>query len=110
MFTWPNYTESTTTHLQSLGFKYLCFGYEVAPTTGTPHLQGYIVFNNPITLSSARSKLLGAHVEAARDDSLTNKRYCSKTRDSDIIANEKFEEYGVRPLTQQEKGIFNIFC
>jgi len=103
-FTWNNYPNDASAILQTKGFRYLCFGYEIAPTTGTPHLQGYFVCPSPIKLSSARSKLPGADVRVARGDSLHNYEYCSKTRVEDDHPNERFEEYGERPLTQREKG------
>lgn len=31
---------------KALKIKYLVFGREIAPTTGTPHLQGFIVFKS----------------------------------------------------------------
>lgn len=44
-FTWNNYTKAGVKELikkfKNKGCLYI-FGYEVAPTTGTPHLQGYI--------------------------------------------------------------------
>jgi len=47
-FTWNNYTEEDVSSLKKLsdvnGMNYLLFGCEFAPTTGTPHLQGYVEF------------------------------------------------------------------
>lgn len=53
-FTLNNYSEKELATLieltkneevcESLGIRLLCFGKELAPTTGTPHLQGYIHF------------------------------------------------------------------
>lgn len=43
-----NYSEEEVQNIQDsvknekLGIKFLIFGKEVAPTTGTPHLQGYL--------------------------------------------------------------------
>lgn len=45
-FTLNNYTEPQAVRLQGAvgrhGIKYIIYGREVAPTTGTPHLQGYL--------------------------------------------------------------------
>ncbi len=43
IFTLNNYTEEDVKILmeEKVFFSYLLFGKEIAPTTGTPHLQGY---------------------------------------------------------------------
>ena len=47
-WTLNNYSEEEVQNIQDsvknekLGIKFLIFGKEVAPTTGTPHLQGYL--------------------------------------------------------------------
>lgn len=46
-FTWNNYTEENVELVKSSTERdadYVVFGYETCPTTGTPHLQGYIEF------------------------------------------------------------------
>lgn len=46
MFTVPNYTQKEVDVLQRMGKDecvYMCFGKEIAPTTGTPHLQGFCI-------------------------------------------------------------------
>ena len=57
-FTFNNYTEFVERHIkESELFNYLIYGHEVAPTTGTIHLQGFsinrekeiILFNEKIT-------------------------------------------------------------
>lgn len=46
-FTWNNYTADHNARLRALsGVLYMIYGYEVAPNTGTPHLQGYVYFEN----------------------------------------------------------------
>lgn len=79
VFTWNNYTEDTKEYLRSLVFKYLIFGEEVAPTTGTKHLQGYIMFANPKEFSTTRELLSGAHVEIAKGSTEDNIVYVSKS-------------------------------
>jgi len=96
VFTKNNYTQDDETVLQAIQCKYVVYGREVAPTTGTPHLQGYISFDNPRTLNGIRTLLTGCHIEVARGTSLENFTYCTKGGD--------FFERGQRPLTQQEKG------
>lgn len=46
-FTVNNYTEEDIAWFEQTDiFKYVCFGKEVAPSTLTPHLQGYFEFQN----------------------------------------------------------------
>ena len=62
-FTQNNYPNEDL--VQSIDCKYIVYGREVAPTTGTPHLQGFIAFKNPRSLSGVRSEMPGCHVEIA---------------------------------------------
>lgn len=73
--------------------RYLCWGEEVAPETGTRHLQGYVVFNEKKKQRlSGVKKILGdetAHLEVARGSHEQNKAYCSKEG--------SFTEFGALP-------------
>jgi len=90
-FTWNNPPEDPTFPPS----RHLCYGKEVAPTTGTPHLQGAIYFPDPKTLSAAIKCLPGCHVEIALDyHALVT--YCKK--DGDVT------ETGELPATQEIKG------
>lgn len=97
-FTLNNYTPIHFEDIKKINCKYLLMGKEVAPTTQTPHLQGYICFKNAKTLSSV--KLLfpsdQIHLEPAKGNSQQNYEYCTKGGD--------FYEAGERPCTNQEKG------
>jgi len=96
IFTLNNYTPEETDDIRKLVYKYLVFGREVGEQ-GTPHLQGYIYFKNAKTLSAAiKTFPRRAHLEIAIDTATGNYGYCTKDGD--------FEEFGVRPLTDQEKG------
>ena len=95
-FTWNNYNESTVDCLYEFYDKcctYLVVGKEVAPTTGTPHLQGYFHLSNPKTMSACHKliSLDGIALLAARGDAESNYEYCSKGGD--------FAEWGVRPTS-----------
>lgn len=49
MFTWNNYPEDHIERLKELGedtMVYLVGGYEIAPKTGTPHIQGFVYFKS----------------------------------------------------------------
>lgn len=104
-FTLNNYTSTEYAWLFDpvhLGvvYSYLVCGKEVAPTTGTPHLQGYVYFKHQKTLAAASKFIPRASLRAAGGDAEANYIYCSKDKD--------FEEVGVRPLSQVQKGKKNI--
>jgi hypothetical protein len=73
--------------------KYIIYGREVG-ASGTPHLQGFISFDNQMTLSAAIKRLPGCHVEIAiaPDQAI---EYCKKEGD--------YTERGSF-LSQKEKG------
>lgn len=89
VFTLNNYDVrfSYKDHFASFDFiKRVVFGYEVAPNTGTPHLQGYLEFNRSYRLCTCRRLLPEARWEKATECSLVNYRYCVKSGN--------FETYG----------------
>lgn len=94
VFTFNNYPD--TTLVDNVPCKFIAYSKEVAPTTGTPHLQGYICFNSPKTLSAARLALPGCHLAAMRGSLAQNESYCSKS--ADLI------KRGTAPVSNQEKG------
>lgn len=68
---------------------YLICGDEVGES-GTPHLQGYVVFPTNKRLKSISKLLPRANIQIARGSSDDNRKYCSK--------GGKFEEYGECPV------------
>lgn len=77
-FTLNNYTEADTLVLASNPhISYVIYGKEVA-STGTPHLQGYLILYNPQRLSYVRAILPKAHWEPSIKAEAANRRYCSK--------------------------------
>lgn len=72
---------------------YLCYQQEVAPSTGTPHLQGYVVFPKLLRLSGVK-KLFGAvHAVRANGTPSSNRDYCSKEQEG----TSDFKEFGTLP-------------
>jgi len=57
---------------------FLIYQKEAAPTTGTPHFQGYVVFKNPQSLVALRALNGAAHYEVAQGSAAQNITYCSK--------------------------------
>lgn len=95
-FTVNNYTDVELLHLQLLAedaaVAYLIVGREVAPTTGTPHLQGFIRFNSRIRFAAVQALLPVCHLSSARGTPEQNRTYCSKGGD--------FDEWGTCPAHQ----------
>lgn len=92
-FTLNNWTQEELEHLRRLvpdkKLKYLCFGQEKAPDTGTLHLQGYfeLASDGSRSLPFVRGLISDrAHFERAHGDAAANKEYCSKEGN--------FEEFG----------------
>lgn len=100
-FTCNNYTDEQRDLLKSLDdagtTRYIVYQPEVAPTTGTKHLQGYIVFANPRTFDGVRV-LLGPQfsIQVARGDCESNYTYCSKEDSRDDSADFAVIEHGSR--------------
>lgn len=80
-FTWNNFPPEWQVSLDQLPVEYLVCGKEKAPTTGTPHLQGYMWFSNARTLSSLCRTLPGVHLLPARGTGAQNRAYCTKGED-----------------------------
>lgn len=91
VFTLNNYTAEHVAHLSTLFplvCSYLVFGREIAPETGTRHLQGFAHFVDRKSLLQAVASLgQGSHCEVARGSSLQASIYCKKEAD--------YEEFGV---------------
>lgn len=70
----------TTLDYDEEKLRYICWGEEVAGTTGRAHLQGYVEFPSGVTLSRAKA-ILGdpaVHLEARRGTSKQSIAYCKK--------------------------------
>lgn len=89
LFTLNNYTAEEERLLKekfSENFSYLVFGHEVAPTTGTPHLQGYfetLKKRGPKGLAKSLPGLERATLSIAKGTADQNRIYC--TKDDDFI-------------------------
>lgn len=80
-FVCNNYSDSDISYLDSLSCRYIVYGKENAPTTGTPHLQGFVVWHSAKTISSARTILRRCDVRTCEATSLANSMYCKKDGD-----------------------------
>jgi len=94
-WTLNNYTDEEVEHIKQVECRYLVFGKEIAPTTGTPHLQGYIYLHQPQSLMQLKA-LLGPRVsfKDAYGNVLQNTNYTCK--DEDIWKKGKAPKQGKR--------------
>lgn len=82
VFTLNNYAEPIAfPALSDPRVRYLVYGKETAPGTGTPHLQGYVELDRRITFSVARELVPGAHIESRRGSAQQAADYCKKDGD-----------------------------
>lgn len=112
-FTLNNYTDLEYTALSSMDCRYLCIGKEVGES-GTPHLQGYVYYENPRSFNAVK-KSLGkrCHVEASGGTPKQASDYCKK--DGDFIEIGECPLQGnrsdidvVRELIKEGNGMRNI--
>lgn len=79
-----NYDEQKIGDYKNIsGCTYGIMGREVAPDTGTPHLQGYVYIKYNITLSAMKKRILTAtgrkpNIRGAEGSAKQNRVYCSK--------------------------------
>lgn len=66
--------------------EYYVFGREVGEC-GTPHLQGFVRFKNPVSFTTIKTALPRAHIEKQRGDGPSAAAYCKKDGD--------YEEFGI---------------
>lgn len=96
VFTLNNYTDENVERLRSsvgkAGIKYIGWGYEIAPTTGTPHLQGYMQSSEK--MKQRIHKATGLFVDLAMGSYEDNAKYTQKDGD--------WEEHGV--ANKEHKG------
>ncbi|QMW68694.1 replication-associated protein [Crucivirus-175] len=84
-----NYDAAEEARFANNLFEWSIFGREVAPTTGTPHLQGYVHMKTKVR-HPAMVKLFPKSKVIAADGNCTSQRaYCTK--------DGAFTEYGIQP-------------
>lgn len=105
VWTLNNYTPEEVNSITAVGdscpkIAYLVFGQEIAPETGTPHLQGFVQFNNALSMAGIHD-LMGfkrAHLIVKSGRSTFNEaiEYCTK--------DGVYSEFGTRPIDPKQKG------
>lgn len=91
-YTLNNYSEAEVNYLHEFECKYHIFGYEIAPMTETPHIQGYIEFKEPIRFSQITKLIPRAHIELRKGTAEEAIKYCKK--------DGKYVETGKAPVGQ----------
>ena len=90
-FTYNNYEKVTEwkdkliESLQSLGANYYIWGVEIAPSTGTPHLQGYVQLEKRKAFNVVVKSLPGCHITRCLGSSQDNINYCNKECSNVVI-------------------------
>jgi len=98
-FTWNNYPDAYPALLDAVECRYIVAGEEIAPGTGTPHLQGYVVWAQGRTVSAVRASLPGCHIIVARGSHSQNDRYCRKGAEDGVHYSR-----GVLPTDPADRG------
>jgi len=99
-FTLNNYTKTDEDHIQGTlaSFaRYIVYGRELAPETGTPHLQGYIYFHNQRQRKAVARLLPRARLDVANGSAKQNQTYCTKEGD--------YFEHGDMPIERAEARV-----
>lgn len=94
-FTINNYGDDDVANIAAWPARFTIYGKEKGEQ-GTPHLQGYTVFELPQRLAALKKLHATAHWEQAKGNSEQNIAYCSKQGD--------VTEHGTRPKTSKDKG------
>lgn len=93
-FTLNNYTDEEVKRLTMYGhsktLKFV-FGKEIAPTTGTPHLQGYIYHKNPVRFDHLKKLFPRCNWNDKCDGTATD-QYLYCTKELTDVVHEGFEE------------------
>lgn len=102
MITVNNYSPTTLATIDLLlacdTVQYAVRGKEVA-STGTPHLQIFVVFTVNKRFNAVRALFPQSHIEIARSPSLNCSNYCKKESD--------FREFGTLPAAQGKRNDLN---
>ncbi|AUW34331.1 replication-associated protein [Circovirus sp.] len=92
-FTLNNYTQDEWDDLLEQPSNYTIMGKEVGEK-GTPHIQGYMEFKNPIRFDTLKKRFPRIHVEERKGTAKQASDYCKK--DSDYVEKGELSNQGKR--------------
>ncbi len=112
VFTLNNYTPADREFLERAleWCTFFCYQPELAPNTGTRHLQGFLCFTTPRTLRGAKQTVFGTehmrsvHLESAKGTKHQCKAYCSKEESRDAGAGFGYTELGSFEDVPEQRG------
>ena len=78
-FTLNNYTPDDVKNCETIDCGFIVYGFEVAPTTGTPHLQGYIETKKKMTMKALTKLMPRCSFQVSKGTADQNEKYCSKS-------------------------------
>jgi len=87
---WEEYYENNKHSID-----YMVFGEEIAPSTGQPHLQGFVCFKEKRSFDAFVKKHAPRHCSMCVKTALANERYCKK--------DGKFRQWG-NPPSEKKQG------
>lgn len=101
VFTWNNYPDDAQDQLKAMfekkGGLWLINSEEIAPTTGTPHLQGFVSFRSKIHWTALDKCIRGISFKPAASKNIKDQwDYIMKNQEKDGD-DFVFYEYGTRP-------------
>lgn len=110
VFTWNNYTDDCDDIIsKNYGFSYCIYGREIAPTSGTPHLQGYCERKNQIPKDLLKSGKI--HFEFAKGTAQDSVHYIRGTgphSDKPLIDRDTVVEFGECAALKQRGNVQTI--
>nr|WPR18716.1 MAG: replication polyprotein [Chemarfal virus 263] len=86
---------------------FLCWQHEIAPTTLTPHLQGFCLFPTNQRFNAVQVALPGCHLSIARGTSQQAAAYCKKR--SDPPTETDYVEFGSLPNVPGATNRYEVF-
>lgn len=91
-YTINNYRDNDCDAIDLWDTAYNVYGKEIGPATGTPHLQGYVIFKTNKRLAAVKKLNAYAHWEVAKGTPIQASDYCKKDK--------QFMECGALPASK----------
>lgn len=80
-FTINNYTQEDIDNCCKLKYQYILLGNERGEKNETPHIQGYVYFQNPVSFNTIKKNISRGHIEICKGSCQSNINYCKKEND-----------------------------